>query len=63
MHPEQFWTSQDGQILTVKNKDDRSVTLTPALNANGGPVTITLFVSDGSLTTSTTFKVTITPAD
>jgi predicted Rossmann-fold nucleotide-binding protein len=28
MNPDQFWTSQDGQILTVKNKDDRSVTLT-----------------------------------
>jgi predicted Rossmann-fold nucleotide-binding protein len=30
MHPDQFWTSQDGQILTVKNKDDRTVTLTLA---------------------------------
>ncbi len=30
MNPDQFWTSQDGQILTVKNKDDRSVTLTLA---------------------------------
>jgi predicted Rossmann-fold nucleotide-binding protein len=30
MNPEQFWTSQDGQILTVKNKDDRTVTLTLA---------------------------------
>ena len=28
MHPDQFWTSLDGQILTVKNKDERSVTLT-----------------------------------
>jgi predicted Rossmann-fold nucleotide-binding protein len=28
MNPDQFWTSQDGQILTVKNKDERSVTLT-----------------------------------
>jgi predicted Rossmann-fold nucleotide-binding protein len=27
MHPDQFWASQDGQILTVKNKDDRSVSL------------------------------------
>lgn len=27
MTPEQFWTSQDGQILTVKNKDERTVTL------------------------------------
>src|SRR5580698_861394 len=30
MSPEQFWTSQDGQILTVKNKDERTVTLTLA---------------------------------
>jgi len=22
MNPDQFWTSQDGQILTVKNKDE-----------------------------------------
>lgn len=28
MNPAQFWTSQDGQILTVKNKDERTVTLT-----------------------------------
>ena len=28
MNPEQFWTSQDGQILAVKNKDERAVTLT-----------------------------------
>jgi predicted Rossmann-fold nucleotide-binding protein len=28
MNPDEFWTSQDGQILTVKNKDDRAVTLT-----------------------------------
>ncbi len=28
MNPDQFWTSQDGQILTVKPKDDRSVALT-----------------------------------
>jgi predicted Rossmann-fold nucleotide-binding protein len=30
MSQEQFWTSQDGQILTVKNKDERTVTLTLA---------------------------------
>src|SRR5262245_32785943 len=28
MNPDQFWTSQDGQILNVKNKDEHSVTLT-----------------------------------
>src|SRR5471030_2335069 len=30
MSPEQFWTSQDGQILTVKNKDEQTLTLTLA---------------------------------
>ncbi len=30
MNPDQFWTSQDGQILQVKNKDDRTVALTLA---------------------------------
>jgi predicted Rossmann-fold nucleotide-binding protein len=30
MSSDQFWTSQDGQILTVKNKDERSVSLTLA---------------------------------
>ena len=30
MHPAHFWTSPDGQILTVKNKDERSVRLTLA---------------------------------
>jgi len=29
-NPDQFWTSQDGQILTVRNKDDRTVTLSLA---------------------------------
>src|SRR3954465_12327943 len=28
MNADEFWTSQDGQILTVKNKDERTVTLT-----------------------------------
>lgn len=30
MTPEQFWTSQDGQILAVRNKDERLVSLTLA---------------------------------
>ena len=30
MSPEQFWTSQDGQILTVRNKDEQTVALTLA---------------------------------
>jgi predicted Rossmann-fold nucleotide-binding protein len=30
MTPDQFWTSQDGQVLTVKNRDARTVALTLA---------------------------------
>ena len=30
MDPNQFWACQDGQILTVRSKDDRTVTLTMA---------------------------------
>ncbi len=30
MNPDQFWTSMDGQILSVKSKDDLSVSLTLA---------------------------------
>ena len=30
MNADQFWVSQDGQILTVKNKDEQTVTLTLA---------------------------------
>lgn len=30
MNPDQFWTSQDGQILLVRNKDEQSVALTLA---------------------------------
>jgi predicted Rossmann-fold nucleotide-binding protein len=30
MHPDQFWTSQDGQILAIRNKDERTVSLTLA---------------------------------
>ncbi len=30
MSPDQFWTSLDGQILTVKNQDERTVALTLA---------------------------------
>jgi hypothetical protein len=41
----------------------RTVTITPALNQNGGPVTITLTASDGTLTTPTTFNVTVTPVN
>ena len=30
MNPDQFWTSQDGQILAIRNKDERTVTSTLA---------------------------------
>jgi predicted Rossmann-fold nucleotide-binding protein len=30
MNADQFWTSQDGQILAIRNKDERTVTLTLA---------------------------------
>jgi hypothetical protein len=39
----------------------RSVTVTPVANRSGGPATITLTVSDGSLTSAATFTVTVTP--
>jgi len=32
MNPDQFWASHDGQILTVKNKDECSVALTLAFH-------------------------------
>jgi sulfur relay (sulfurtransferase) complex TusBCD TusD component (DsrE family) len=39
---------------------DRTITLTPAPGATGN-VAITVFVSDGSLTTNTTFQLAVTP--
>ena len=30
MNPDQFWSSQDGQILSIRSKDDRTVSLTLA---------------------------------
>ena len=41
---------------------DRTVTVTPALNATGAS-TVTLTVSDGTSTASTTFRVTVTPVN
>jgi uncharacterized protein len=41
----------------------RSVTVTPVANGHGGPVTITLTVSDGALSSSETFTVTVTPVN
>jgi uncharacterized repeat protein (TIGR01451 family) len=39
---------------------DRTVTVTPAANQHGGPVTITVTVSDGTGTASDTFLLTVT---
>jgi len=41
----------------------RSISLTPAADASGGPATITITVSDGTNATSTTFKVTVLPVN
>ena len=48
--------------LTLVNLGGGSWTIaaTPALNQNGGPVTITVTVSDGTTTTNETFDVTVT---
>jgi predicted Rossmann-fold nucleotide-binding protein len=41
MNPHQFWTSPDGQILQIKNKDARTVALTLAFRArNGGEMEV-----------------------
>ena len=40
-----------------------TIAATPALNQNGGPVTITVTVSDGTTTTNDTFDVTVTPVN
>ncbi|MCA9151700.1 MAG: DUF4347 domain-containing protein, partial [Planctomycetales bacterium] len=41
--------------------ENRTLQFTPAADANGGPVTITVTVSDGKSSTSTSFQVSITP--
>lgn len=40
-----------------------NIVVTPVLNQNGGPVVITLAVSDGFLTTNRTFNMTVTAVD
>lgn len=49
----------DGDIVIAGTGANRSVQFTPVQNAFGGPVTITLSVSDGTATTTETFDVTI----
>ena len=41
----------------------RTVTVTPAANRNGGPVVITVTVSDGTFSSSDTFNLTVTPVN
>jgi hypothetical protein len=41
----------------------RNVTITPVPNGNGGPVTVTLTASDGTLTSSAAFTVTVSPVN
>ncbi|MBC7484594.1 MAG: DUF4347 domain-containing protein, partial [Rhizobacter sp.] len=50
-------------ILLGGSGANRTVTLVPVANANGGPVSVTLSVSDGTLVTSTAFTLTVTPVN
>ncbi len=47
-------------IVTAGTAPNCTVVVTPAANQNGGPVTITLGVTDGTNTTNTTFTLTVT---
>jgi parallel beta-helix repeat protein len=61
--------TSDGTLIPLSNivlngtGANRTVTVTPAANLYGGPVTITLTVSDGSLTAQTSFDVTVQPVN
>ena len=52
----------DGNILLGGSGSDRTVLLTPAAN-QAGLATVTLYVSDGELTTSTSFLLTVSAVD
>jgi hypothetical protein len=49
----------DANLVLGGTGADRTVTVTPAADASGGPVTITLTVSDGQISTTETFNVTV----
>lgn len=51
---------RDADILLGGSGANRTISLSPVANANGGPVTITVSVSDGASVTTETFDVTIT---
>ena len=53
----------NANIVFAGTGANRTVTVTPAANQNGGPVTITLTVGDGTDTNTTSFDVTITPVN
>jgi len=52
-----------GNIVITGTDANRSLTITPASDQFGGPVTITLTVSDGAATSQTTFNVTVDPVN
>jgi len=49
----------DGNLVLGGSGANRTINVTPALNQNGGPATITVSVFDGTDTTNTTFQVTV----
>ncbi len=49
----------NGNLVVSGTGANRTVTITPSANMNGGPVTITLIVSDGTLTSQQTFTVNV----
>ncbi len=53
----------DGNLVLGGAGNNRTVTVTPAPDANGGPVTIDLTVSDGIDTATDSFTVTVTPVN
>lgn len=63
-------TSSDQSVIPDANltlvdlgSGNWTIEATPAADANGGPVTITVVVSDGAASSSTTFDVTVTPVN
>lgn len=54
---------RDSDIILGGTGANRTISLTPAPNANGGPATITVRVFDGTTATTETFEVTVTPAN
>ena len=51
----------NGNIILAGTGANRTVNVSPAPNANGGPAIITVTVSDGANTATETFNVTVTP--